>query len=95
MLGGYEYNGSHEISALDELQIRAAVADLRQKEIISMVVSGVFSPVNSAQEERARDIIEHELSLGNVFLYPILSLSTLVVTLNHGFGATIPLTAST
>ena len=58
--GGYEFDG-RPISKLDEKAIASAAKDMRAKGIRAAAISGVFSPVNSAMEERAGDIVSNEL----------------------------------
>ena len=58
--GGYEFDG-RPISELDEKAIAAAARDMRAKDIRAVAVSGVFSPLNSAMEARAGEIVADEL----------------------------------
>ncbi|EIE25109.1 DUF917-domain-containing protein [Coccomyxa subellipsoidea C-169] len=58
---GYEYDGGTEISPIDEAEVRAAVRQDLDRGITSFVVSGVFSPVNSSQETRVKQILEDEI----------------------------------
>ncbi|KAL0941470.1 hydantoinase [Colletotrichum truncatum] len=60
--GGLEVDGSL-ISEIDPEEIKAQCAIIREKRIKSVVVSGIFSPIdtNERQEERAADIIRSEL----------------------------------
>ena len=58
--GGYEFDG-RPISKLDEKAISSAAKDMRAKGIRAVAISGVFSPVNGAMEERAGDIVSNEL----------------------------------
>ncbi|KAL3159203.1 hypothetical protein ABBQ32_011184 [Trebouxia sp. C0010 RCD-2024] len=55
--GGYEFDGGTEISPLSKEQIHKATDKALKAGYTSLVVSGVFSPVNSSQEEAAADII--------------------------------------
>ena len=54
--GGHEFDG-REISPLDPEEIRRAAADIKAKGITAVAVSSVFSPVNTAMEEQAAEII--------------------------------------
>ncbi len=54
--GGYEFDGRH-ISELDEEAIAAAAKEIKKKGLKAIAISCVFSPVNSAMEERAQDIV--------------------------------------
>ena len=58
--GGYEFDG-RPISELDEKAIAAAARDMRAKDIRAVAISGVFSPLNSAMEARAGEIVADEL----------------------------------
>ena len=65
--GGYEFDG-RPISKLDEKAIASAAKDMRAKGIRAVAVSGVFSPVNSAMEGRAGDIVGNELPDASITL---------------------------
>ena len=52
--GGYQYDGVSEISGLDHEEIRQCVDSLWGKGIKNFVVSGIFSPVNPAQEIKVK-----------------------------------------
>ena len=65
--GGYEFDG-RPISKLDEKAIASAAKDMRGKGVRSAAISGVFSPVNSAMEERAGDIVANELPDASITL---------------------------
>ncbi|NKB35979.1 MAG: hydantoinase/oxoprolinase family protein [Gammaproteobacteria bacterium] len=54
--GGYEFDGRH-ISELDEEAIATAAKEIKQKGLKAIAISCVFSPVNSAMEERAQEIV--------------------------------------
>ena len=54
--GGYEVDG-REISPLDEAEIARIARDIAAKGLESIAVSSVFAPLNSAQEDRAAEII--------------------------------------
>ncbi len=57
--GGYEVDG-REISSLDEAEIARIARDIAAKGLESIAVSSVFAPLNSAQEDRAAEIIHSE-----------------------------------
>ena len=57
--GGYEVDG-REISPLDEADIARIARDIAAKGLQSIAVSSVFAPLNSAQEDRAAEIIRAE-----------------------------------
>ena len=65
--GGYEFDG-RPISKLDEKAIASAAKDMRAKGIRAVAISGVFSPVNSAMEERAGEIVGNELPDASITL---------------------------
>jgi N-methylhydantoinase A/oxoprolinase/acetone carboxylase beta subunit len=60
--GGLEVDGSL-ISDIDEEEIRGVCGVIREKGIRSVVVNGVFSPIDTVerQEERAAEIIRREI----------------------------------
>ncbi|KAI0872109.1 hypothetical protein GGS24DRAFT_27983 [Hypoxylon argillaceum] len=60
--GGLEVDG-HLISAIDEAQIRRECAAVRAKGIRSVVVNGIFSPIDTVQrqEERAAELVRAEI----------------------------------
>ncbi|KAI1202117.1 hypothetical protein F5X97DRAFT_253617 [Nemania serpens] len=60
--GGLEVDGQL-ISAIDEEQIRKECATIREKGIRSVVVNGIFSPIDTVyrQEERAADLVRAEI----------------------------------
>jgi N-methylhydantoinase A/oxoprolinase/acetone carboxylase beta subunit len=58
--GGYEFDG-REISPLNEAEIRAIAGKIRARGINGVAVSAVFSPINSAMEQRAAAILSAEL----------------------------------
>ena len=70
--GGYQFDGRENV-ALDEKEIATIARDLKAKGIYSFAVAGVFCQVNSAQEERAAEIIRQEVP-------------DAVVTLSHNIG---------
>lgn len=59
--GGFEYDGGTEIGPIREAEVRAAVREDLREGILSFVISGVFSPVNSSQEARVKELVEDEL----------------------------------
>ena len=61
--GGYEFDGGTEISPLNKEQIQRATDTALKAGYTSFVVSGVFSPVNSSQEEAAADIIQKHAAI--------------------------------
>ncbi len=60
--GGLEVDG-HLISDIDEAQIRNECSVIREKGIRSVVVNGIFSPIDTLerQEERAAEIVRAEI----------------------------------
>ncbi|KAI3328960.1 hydantoinase [Xylariaceae sp. AK1471] len=60
--GGLEVDG-YLISDIDEAQIRNECATIREKGIRSVVVNGIFSPIDTVerQEERAAELVRTEL----------------------------------
>jgi len=58
--GGHEFDG-RRIADLDEEALRRTASDMASRGVRSVAVTGVFSPVNSDDEERAADIIRQEL----------------------------------
>jgi N-methylhydantoinase A/oxoprolinase/acetone carboxylase beta subunit len=58
--GGYDFNGK-EISPLDESELRAIAADIRDKGLRSIAIASVFSPVNDEMEKRAAEILQSEM----------------------------------
>jgi N-methylhydantoinase A/oxoprolinase/acetone carboxylase beta subunit len=58
--GGHEFDG-RAISPLDHDELRAAAADIGEKELRSIAISSVFSPVNAEFEQEAARIFEGEL----------------------------------
>ena len=57
--GGHEYNGE-PIAALDPDEIRAAAQQFKGR-VGAVAITGVFSPVNPAHEQQARDLLGEEL----------------------------------
>ena len=62
--GGYEYDGKTEITPVSEKDIQDAVQDAHSQGITSFVISGVFSPIRSSQELRAREIVQSMCASG-------------------------------
>ncbi|MEP3279834.1 MAG: hydantoinase/oxoprolinase family protein [Stappiaceae bacterium] len=58
--GGYDFDGS-EINRLDERAVAEAARDMRKRDIKSVVVSGVFTPINDAMENRMAEVIRNEM----------------------------------
>jgi N-methylhydantoinase A/oxoprolinase/acetone carboxylase beta subunit len=54
--GGHEYDG-REIVPFDEAGMRAAAREVRDRGLSAVAISSVFSPLDPAHEERARDIL--------------------------------------
>ena len=57
--GGYHFDG-RVADPLDEKAIAAAARSMRSEGLRTVAVTGLFSPVNPAMEERAKEIIENE-----------------------------------
>lgn len=58
--GGHEFD-DRPISVFDPTEIREAARDMRSEAIQAVAISGVFSPVDAADEERAAAIIREEM----------------------------------
>lgn len=58
--GGHEFDG-RAISELDPAELRRVAADLVDKQVRSVAISSVFSPVNAEFELRAADILATEV----------------------------------
>jgi N-methylhydantoinase A/oxoprolinase/acetone carboxylase beta subunit len=58
--GGHEFDG-REISPLDPDELRAVAQEIRNREIRSIAISSVFSPVNAEFEQRAAELVLEEL----------------------------------
>lgn len=58
--GGYQYDG-RENSALDEDAVRRAAHEFSSRGLSSIAVSGLFSPISAAMEERAAEILRDEM----------------------------------
>jgi len=59
--GGYQFDGRIN-SPLDEQAIAKAAREMKNAGIRAVSISGVFSPVNNAMEERAEEIVLNEMS---------------------------------
>ncbi len=70
--GGHEFDG-REISPFDEEELRAAARRALEDGVQAVAISGVFSPVNPAHEQRAAELLRAE--------FPGLS-----VSLSHEIG---------
>ena len=57
--GGHEYDG-REFMAFDEAGMRAAARQTRASGLRSVAIAASFSPLDSAHEERAREILAEE-----------------------------------
>ena len=60
-IGGLEFDGRTEISPLIPGEIQQAATDVVQQGIKSIVLSGVFSPINPAHELAAAAILKDHL----------------------------------
>jgi N-methylhydantoinase A/oxoprolinase/acetone carboxylase beta subunit len=58
--GGHEFDG-REISPLDEAELLGIAADIRAKQIRSVAIASVFSPVNTECEAKAGEILRQAL----------------------------------
>jgi N-methylhydantoinase A/oxoprolinase/acetone carboxylase beta subunit len=58
--GGHEFDG-RQVSPLDPDELRRVAADIAAKNIRSIAISSVFSPVNAELEEEAARILSEEL----------------------------------
>ncbi|MEX1148098.1 MAG: hydantoinase/oxoprolinase family protein [Sphingomonadales bacterium] len=58
--GGYQYDGRLN-APLDEKALLAAAREMKSRKVRSVAIAGIFSQVNSAQEERAAEIIRNEM----------------------------------
>jgi N-methylhydantoinase A/oxoprolinase/acetone carboxylase beta subunit len=58
--GGHEFDG-REISPIDRDEIRGVVQEIASREIRSVAISSVFSPVNSEFEEETAELVAEEL----------------------------------
>ena len=50
--GGYEFNGKDVCSPLSKEELQRTVEEIKQSGVKNVVISGVFSPVNSHHEEQ-------------------------------------------
>ncbi|KAL4758794.1 uncharacterized protein BDW70DRAFT_169933 [Aspergillus foveolatus] len=62
--GGYQISGE-EISAIDEDEIRRIAAELTADGVENIVISGMYAPLNNAQEVAARDILLQTMTSAN------------------------------
>src|SRR5262245_14511012 len=58
--GGHEFDG-REISPLDPDEVRRVVQEIASRDIRSVAISSVFSPVNAEFEQRAAELVLEEL----------------------------------
>jgi N-methylhydantoinase A/oxoprolinase/acetone carboxylase beta subunit len=58
--GGHEFDG-REISPLDPDELRRVAEEIRRRDIRSVAISSVFSPVNTEFEQRAAEVVAEEL----------------------------------
>ena len=65
--GGFEFNG-RPISALDEREVRAVAAQIRDAGIESIAISSVFSPVDPKQEGEVAAIVRDVLPRARISL---------------------------
>lgn len=65
--GGNEFDG-REISPLDETELAGIADEIAKKNIETIAISSVFSPVNDEMEKQARDIIAKRLPKANFTL---------------------------
>lgn len=63
--GGFEFDGRTEISPLNKDQIIGATDKALKAGYTSLVMSGVFSPVNSSQEQAAAEIIQKHATVNH------------------------------
>ncbi|XP_006811540.1 uncharacterized protein LOC100376092 [Saccoglossus kowalevskii] len=57
--GGNEYDGT-EITSVDIAEVKGCIQQIKEKGIENVVVCGIFSPVNSAQELEVAAILKEE-----------------------------------
>jgi N-methylhydantoinase A/oxoprolinase/acetone carboxylase beta subunit len=58
--GGYEFDG-RLISPLDESELRGIAREIRERGIMNVAISAVFSPINQEMEQRAAEIVRAEI----------------------------------
>lgn len=58
--GGNEFDG-RDISALDETELEGIAKEIGKRNIETIAICSVFSPVNDDMEKRARDIVARQL----------------------------------
>ncbi|KAL4895258.1 hypothetical protein BDV59DRAFT_211612 [Aspergillus ambiguus] len=79
--GGYQITGE-EITCLDEQEIRRVAAELVQDGILNVVISGMYAPLNAAQENLTRDILSNEMvDIGGPNFRPRITMSNEVAGL--------------
>ncbi|KAJ9646857.1 hypothetical protein H2204_000549 [Knufia peltigerae] len=59
--GGHQITGT-EISPLDETELKRVAEELATAGIFNVVISGIYSPLNSAHETRAADLIQTRMT---------------------------------
>lgn len=50
--GGYNFDGQSIITAVDEDEIKQCIQEIKAKNIKNIIVTGVFAPVNTQQEQQ-------------------------------------------
>jgi N-methylhydantoinase A/oxoprolinase/acetone carboxylase beta subunit len=65
--GGHEFDG-REISPFDPAEVRSHAEDIAKKGIKAIAISSVFSPVNSAFEEKAGEIVREVIPDAHITL---------------------------
>lgn len=65
--GGNEFDG-RDISSLDEAELKRIANEIAAREIDTVAISSVFSPVSDAMEKRAREIFRERLPDANFTL---------------------------
>ncbi|NOX51476.1 MAG: hydantoinase/oxoprolinase family protein [Gammaproteobacteria bacterium] len=65
--GGYQYDG-RIADELDEVAVANAAKEIRRKGLKTVAITGLFSPVNSAMEYRALEIVQNELPDASITL---------------------------
>jgi N-methylhydantoinase A/oxoprolinase/acetone carboxylase beta subunit len=65
--GGHEFDG-RRISSVDPEELRRVAADFADKEIATVAISSVFSPVNAEAEQEAAQVIASELPAAAISL---------------------------
>ena len=72
--GGYQISGT-EISPLDQEEIKRIAADLVKNKISNVVISGMYAPLNSEQEMKAKRILVQAMSESSESIRPRVTLS--------------------